>query len=154
LALKRDIAVLHSLPLFGLLEDEALRLIAFAAEARVYAPGDILFRAGEPADGGFVVTSGRIALDAGEGRAGVMVGPGVLLGELALIVETERPATAVVQESASVLRITRNVFRRVMEEFPGSAVKLHDAIVQQSQQTAYRLEGIRRRLAAIDGERP
>ncbi|WP_460449847.1 cyclic nucleotide-binding domain-containing protein [Alsobacter sp. SYSU BS001988] len=151
MALKRDIAVLHGLPLFGLLEDEALRLIAFAAEARIYAPGDLLFRAGEAADCGYVVTSGRIALDAGDGREAVVVGPGTLLGELALIVETERPATAVVRESASVLRVTRNVFRRVMEEFPGSAARLHDAIVERSQQTAHRLEGIRRQLAAIDG---
>jgi hypothetical protein len=62
MALEDDIAILSRAPLFSLMDTEALRLIAFAAEHKLLRQGDVLFRRGDKADGGFVVTKGSLAV--------------------------------------------------------------------------------------------
>ena len=62
MALEDDIATLAGAPLFHLLERDALRLVAFAAETRALRAGDVLFRRGDRSDGGHVVARGAIAL--------------------------------------------------------------------------------------------
>ncbi|PSC04781.1 cyclic nucleotide-binding protein [Alsobacter soli] len=150
MALKSDIAILQQAPLLRDLEPAALQLLAFAAEARTYKAGDVLFRRGDASDGGFVVTGGAVSMDAGAGAKPLVVGPGALIGELAMIVDTERPATALAAETTTVLRITRDMFRRVMQEFPESAAAMRDAIAEEARATAGKLSAIGYRLAAVD----
>ncbi len=52
----------------------------------------MLFYAGELADGGYVVQEGSFLLEPDRpGRRRIIVGPGTLLGELALLTDTVRP---------------------------------------------------------------
>lgn len=154
MALNRDIEILSRLPLLGMLDREALRLIAFSAEARIYRAGDVIFRRGEPSDAAYVVTVGVVALDAADNGAPTphLAGPGTLIGELALIVETSRPATAIVREPASLLRIPRSTFHRVLEEYPEAAVALRDQIAAKVEALASQLGRVRRTLLAIDAD--
>ncbi len=111
--------------MLGSIEREALRLLAFSAEPRVLRAGDVLFRKDEAADCGFVVASGAVTLLADDGvTAQVTVEPGSLLGEIALISETRRPATAIAREPTTVLRLSRVLFRRTLEEYPHVAERL------------------------------
>lgn len=131
MGLEDDIAKLSRIPTLAGLEPEALRLIAFSAETRLLRAGDILFRKDEPSNGGFAVLSGSIALDAsddpGSGAARIVRAPG-MIGETALLTQTVRPATAIAREPASVLRISRPLFHRVLGEFPASAAALRHSL--------------------------
>jgi CRP-like cAMP-binding protein len=49
-----------------------------------------------------------------------------LLGELALLVATERPATATALEPSTVVRISRNLFLKMLEGYPDVAKKMRD----------------------------
>ena len=130
MSLGDDIRNLSRIPLFGELEPEALRLIAFAAETRILRAGDILFRRGEESDGGYIVLTGSVALDTvGDGSpAPQIVGPNTLIGEIALISQTERPVTAIAREPTTVLKVPRTLFHRMLKEFPASAHRLRAAI--------------------------
>lgn len=130
MTLEQDIRRLAAVPLLAPLGTEALRLIAFSAETRVFRTGDVLFRRGEAADGGFVLLAGSIVVDGPGPEESVVVGPGALLGERALIVETRRSATATVREPTTLLRITRRLFYRVLGEFPGSAVAVRETFAR------------------------
>lgn len=66
MGLEDDVGKLARTATFAALEPDALRLVAFSAETRILRAGDILFRRGEPSNGGFVVLSGSIALDASD----------------------------------------------------------------------------------------
>ncbi|MHB2168331.1 cyclic nucleotide-binding domain-containing protein [Alsobacter sp. R-9] len=156
MALKRDIAILQTVPLFAAMDEDALRLIAFSAENRVYRAGDLLFRRGDMSDGGYVVTSGAVALDeADDGSPAPMVATtGTLIGELALIVDTQRPATAIVREPCSVLKISRHVFRRVLEEFPEVAASVQAHCLARLEAMTGDLGGVRRQLLALDDTTP
>ena len=152
MGLSDDIAVLANAPLFGLMEHDALRLLAFAGEAQSLRTGEVLFRRGERADAGYVVTRGAFALDTGEdGRGPAFVaGPSCVIGKSALFLRGPRPATAIAREPSSVLRISPTLMRRVLEEFPTGAVALRRALSEEMLTLSGGLERVRRRLAAID----
>ena len=130
MALQNDILSLSRLPAFRDLEADALRLVALSAETRILRAGEMLFREGEPSDGGFVVLSGSIALTSGKQPA-VLVGPPILLGAAALLTETRRPATAQVRQPSNVLTVPRELYRRVLTEYPDSAVRVRRAIAAE-----------------------
>ena len=132
MTLEHDIRRLAAIPLLAELDVEALRLIAFSAETRMFQPGDILFREGEIADGGFIVLVGKVEIEgsAAGPQSRQMVGPGALIGERALISAIARPATATVREPSTLLKITRRLFYRVLSEFPGNADRLRGALAR------------------------
>src|SRR4051812_16628610 len=133
MALDDDITILARAPLFGLLEMDAIRLIAFAAETRTLKPGEVLFRKGDRADGAFVVVRGAVALDAREDGSPVVfvADPGALIGQSALFLRGARPATATARETSVVMRVSPTLVRRVCEEYPRAAGILHRALVRE-----------------------
>ena len=79
-------------PTLGLLGRAALRILAIGAESRYVHRGEVLFKAGESADCGFVVQEGsfRLSPRGADGTKSLTVGVGTLLGELAMFTETTR----------------------------------------------------------------
>ena len=126
MSLDSDVKLLAGLPLFSSLDAEALKLIAFAAETRTFMAGDVLCRQGELSFGGYVIVSGAVALNSSQndGVATKILGPGGLLGELALIVATKNPATAMARQNLTVLSISRALFLRTLAKSPSSAQRL------------------------------
>ncbi len=109
MALNDDIAFLARQPLLSLMDRDALRLVAFAAESRTLRAGDVLFRRGEGSDGAFLVVSGAVALSRDDdGRpAEEIAGPGALIGELALFASlAESPDSAAALAHAIEERLT------------------------------------------------
>jgi CRP-like cAMP-binding protein len=152
MALEDDIAALSRAPLFGQLEMDAMRLIAFAAETRALKAGEVLFRKGERADGGYVVVRGTVALDAREdgSPAPFVAEPGALIGQTALFLRGIRPATATAREASSVMRISPTLVRRVLEEYPRAAGILHQALVRDLVSLSSGLERVRQQLLTIE----
>jgi CRP-like cAMP-binding protein len=126
MSLDSDVKLLAGLPLFSSLDAEALKLIAFAAEARTFMVGDVLYRQGELSFGGYVIVSGAVALDSSQNEsvATKILGPGGLLGQLSLIVATRNAATAIARQNLTVLKISRALFLRTLAESPASAQRL------------------------------
>lgn len=131
MALEDDIRVLSQVRLFESLGKEQLRLLAFGAETMKLPKGRELFREGSKADCAFVIAEGAVdlfRLRQGERHVIQRAGPGTMLGEFALIAQTDRPAGAVAAEDSVVIRLNRALFRRILEEYPEVAERLHDAI--------------------------
>ncbi len=130
MALDDDIRDMAQLPIFQGIEPEALRLMAFSAETKILRAGDVLFSRGDASDSGYLVVSGSFLIEQGEGAEGAarIISPHSLIGEMALVTATERPATIVAHEHSTVLKITRSVFHRVLKEYPRSAVRVRKAL--------------------------
>jgi CRP-like cAMP-binding protein len=152
MTLEENIHRLSRTPPFDLLPRDALQLIAFAAEKRSLAPDERLFAEGEPADSGFVVFSGSILLTVGgEGRERTrLAGPGALIGEKAMIADVVRPSSARAMENSTVLRISRQIFHRVLAEFPKEAVRIRANLAARTRKMSQQLERLR---LAIDPQR-
>ncbi|MGX1744378.1 cyclic nucleotide-binding domain-containing protein [Bosea sp. NPDC055353] len=152
MALDEDMALLARQPLLSLMERDALRLLAFAAESRILRAGDVLFRAGEPSDGAVLVVSGVVALtvqDDGQ-PASEVVGAGAMIGELALFTSVPRQVTAIAREPTQVMRLPRSVMRRVLGESPDSAEAIAAAIGARLQGFVGELSAVQDALNAID----
>jgi CRP-like cAMP-binding protein len=135
MSIEDDVALLERVPTLRLLGTEALRMLAIGSEQRDVARGDLLFSQGDEADCGFVVQRGAFRVDDGSG-AETIARPGMLIGELALIVVMRRPSTATALEYSSVIRITRSLFQRVLENDPAAAARLRDEFVRRTSQLA------------------
>lgn len=132
MALADDIELLAKVPLFAGLAPDQLRLIAFGAEHRTVAKGQALFREKSPAECAYVVAKGEFELSTlargGKTKIEGLAGPGVMLSELALVSMVERKFTAIAVEDADVIRITRALFHRLLEEYPDMAVVVESRI--------------------------
>lgn len=126
MALNDDIRLFSQLPLFHGMDEDQLRLIAFGADRRTITAGQTLFRERSPAECAYVLASGSLELSTmdakGNSEVQTTVKPGTLLSELALITLVERKYTAVALEDSVVIRISRALFHRLIEEYPDAAM--------------------------------
>ncbi|WP_306030809.1 cyclic nucleotide-binding domain-containing protein [Stappia sp. MMSF_3263] len=154
MSLARDMDLLRQVPLLSEFPDEQMRLLAFSAENVSYRDGEVLFISGERADAGLVIASGSVALEGdGEERADLgTYGPGSLIGETALLVETRRPARAVAVGPTEVIRIRRALFKRMLQEFPDIARRLFEARAAHFRATAGALARVGTVLEQIERE--
>jgi CRP-like cAMP-binding protein len=149
MTIEDDIAFLERITVFGRLGAPALRILAIGAEAYRVEPGQVLFSAGEAADGAYIVQRGTLTLTPEtRGAAEVLAGPGTLLGESALLAETRRPATAVAREDTTVLRISRAMFLKMLEGYPDAAERLREIIMARADEWARDMENVRAALTA------
>jgi CRP-like cAMP-binding protein len=117
---------LQRIELFATMEPEAMRSLMVSAEMRLLRAGDTLYRKGEAADCGYLLTKGAVALDTGETGRPVdkILRPIALLGEIALVASTTRPVTIFAREPTTVLRISRTLFHHTLEKHPQSALRV------------------------------
>jgi len=147
-----DIAFFERAPTLGLLGRQALRILAIGAETRQVDRGEVLFSAGEQADGGFVIQEGTFRLSHSEEGKEVTVGPCTLLGEVALFAETRRRVTAEALEPSTVLCIPRPLFIRMLDSFPDAARRLREALASRLDDAAHEIVKVRAFLAAYESK--
>jgi CRP-like cAMP-binding protein len=155
--IKDDIAVLARVPTFAKFGFAALQIIAIGSEARQLADGETLFSEGDTTDAGYVIHEGSLTLTTDDPRLSdpaVTFGPGTLIGELALLTETVCSATAVAAEPTTVIRISRTLFRKVLEGFPEAARLMRDRLALRVSQSNGELLRIRAALERQHSKSP
>lgn len=94
-----------------------------APDAETLEPGEVLFREGDPGDVTFAVAEGNVTLSV-DGTIVEDVGPGGILGELALIDSAPRSATATASASTRVVRVNEERFSYLVHEHPTFALQV------------------------------
>ncbi|MDR3421333.1 MAG: cyclic nucleotide-binding domain-containing protein [Xanthobacteraceae bacterium] len=149
MTIEDDIAFLERIPILRRLGAPALRILAIGAESYRVEAGQVLFAAGETADGAYIVQQGSFNLRPQAGaEADVVAGPGTLLGEAALLAETTRLATVTAREPSTVLRVPRAMFLKMLEGYPDAAQRLREVIAARADEWARDIENVRAALAA------
>lgn len=112
----RKVAALRQTRLFTSLDEAALLWLAARAEEQHLTSGEMLFFAGEPATGLFVVVEGEIRAfqQTLEGREQVMHidEAGAMLGDVPVFDDGPYPASAVAQTDSDVLFISKQVVQQ------------------------------------------
>ncbi len=89
-------AALSRCPLFSLLDRIQLARLAGELDEITLAAEEVLFRKGDPGDAFYVVRSGQAEVYTGErplGAAPILVGPGQVIGEMAILTGEARSAS-------------------------------------------------------------
>jgi CRP-like cAMP-binding protein len=148
MSLEHDIAFFEQVPSFAVLGKPALRILAIGAETKQLPSGAVLFYAGELADGGYVVQEGSLLLEPNSPREGEQftAGPGTLVGELALLTDTVYAATAIAKGPTVVIRISRSLFKKMLEGYPAAAVKMRDIMTARLDAWTRELGGVKQAL--------
>jgi len=127
-----DAELLADLPLFSALGAEELTLLAQAVELRSLQAGETLFRAGDPGEAMYIVTSGEIEISVVD-RAGqkiVLTGRhrGDVFGELAMLDAGNRTATATAIVPTELLELDRGDLLLLVTQKPEAALHLLGAM--------------------------
>jgi CRP-like cAMP-binding protein len=148
MALDDDIAFFERVPSLAALGKQALRVLAIGAETRHLQSGAVLFYAGELADGGYIVQEGSLLVEPGTPADGseYTAERGAMLGELALLTDTVSPVTAIAKEPTVVIRISRSLFRKMLEGYPAAARRLRDLMAARVGDLTQDLERVQRRM--------
>jgi CRP-like cAMP-binding protein len=121
---------LMNVPIFKDLPASSLESIARSMRERVYEPGAVIVRQGDPGLGFFLITDGRVEVSH-EDHTIRNLGPGEFFGEMALMEERPRSATVTARARTACLQLVRWDFRALLKENPDLAVKMLEVVVQR-----------------------
>lgn len=127
---------LSGLPLFRHAPPESLARMEAATKRFALPARDYLFRAGEPAAQLHVVLSGRLEVVAPEGTLLREVGPGSVLGELAVLTGSRRSASIRARRDSELLAVEGMQFQALVRSDGGLAFALLRELSQQLQRSA------------------
>lgn len=108
---------LHSVPLFSDLGQRDLEQVAQLADEVDLPAGHVLMRQGDNGSQMFIILSGE-ALVERNGQELARLGPGAVLGEMAIIAEGPRVATATLTEPSHLFVLAHREFHSLMESQP------------------------------------
>jgi CRP-like cAMP-binding protein len=109
------------------LDQKSLDAIANAAVEQSYQPGQFIMRQGDTGVGAFIIRSGKVdVIQDRDGREITLatLGPGDVVGEMALLDEFPRSASVRASEPTTALGIQRWHFRGILESHPQLALAL------------------------------
>lgn len=119
---------LESSKLFAQLPAEELTRLSTAARELRLAPGEVIFKEGDPGDGLYVVLSGRVQIAAtisgGERHVFSTVGPGDVFGEMAVLDNLPRSAQASAEGETIVAFVPREQFLDLLKNSPALSLTL------------------------------
>lgn len=114
-----------------------------AMKTQKYKTGHVLFQQGDMAENCFLVKSGEITLSradaSGEQKPFATVKKGEIVGEMAMIGDTMRTATASVAKDAELAEIDRDAFESQLEHLNPFMRRLIRLIVQRLRDTTTNL---------------
>jgi CRP/FNR family transcriptional regulator, cyclic AMP receptor protein len=129
-----DIALLA-----GLDEDEQRRIVA-ASRLRRFDRREIIFHEGDPGESVHLVLDGHVGIRMSTPRGDIgivrIIGSGGFFGELALLSEGPRSATAVALTPTRTRSVTREQFGELRRTSPGADAVLLDALASEVRRLA------------------
>jgi CRP/FNR family transcriptional regulator len=141
------VEALRSVPLFSGLSSKQLESIRRVSQTREFGKEALLFREGEQGDSLYLVLSGRVKaiLMAEDGREVILafLGPGELVGEMALFdPEERRTATVVTAEPSSLLILSGRQFMEVILQNPSIALSILRTLTRRLKDTSSRIANL------------
>jgi CRP-like cAMP-binding protein len=124
-AVQNIYTVLAKIPIFKDLSKKELRLIERILHRRSYKSDEILFHEGDPGVGMYIIESGRVNITLGqENKLLAVISDSEFFGEIALLSETPRTATATSVTNSSILGFFQSDLFGLLETNPRMGNKI------------------------------
>lgn len=149
MSLADEVDCLRRIPLFANIETAKLKLLAFTSERVSFRAGEVLFEQDEIGNAAYLILDGtaEVLVRSPGGPLPVAApGRGEIVGEIAILCDVPRTATVRAKSDLVTLCISKDLFFRMVAEFPQMAVEIMRVL-------AHRLEKTNRLLRqAVTGE--
>jgi CRP-like cAMP-binding protein len=142
MSIDQEVEILRRIPIFAKIDPAKLKLMAFASERVTYKPGQLLFKQGERGEAAFIVLQGTadVLIDADEGLLRVAsLSENEIVGEIAILCDIPRTATVRAATELTTLRITADLFLRMLMDFPEMGVEVMRVLAHRLEQTTAQL---------------
>ena len=149
MSLNEEVELLRNIPLFAKIEPSKLKLLAFTSERLTFKAGDVLFRQGDMGDAAYILIEGQaeVAVDTAKGPLKVArLGKNDLVGEIAILCDVPRTATVTAETELVALRVTKDLFFRLVTEFPQIAIEIMRELAHRLERTTSDLREISAKL--------
>lgn len=114
--------LLKQSPVFSKVSMEDLRFVAQAMETQEFFSGDCIFERNDQGDHLYILVSGKVGLTLEQGKDTgnyiATLGPGDTFGEMNLLDDLPRSATAHVLENSTVLSLEKTRLKGLIQSYP------------------------------------
>ena len=141
--LQEDVDLLRNIPLFRNIDSSKLKLLAFTAERLTYHAGDVLFSQGDQGDAAYIIVQGEadvIINTPGGPLIVATVKKNDFVGEIAILCDVPRTATVKAKSEVVTLRIAKDVFFQLVQQFPQISVELMRELAGRLERTNQKLQ--------------
>jgi len=149
MSLQQEVEMLRNIPLFANIEASKLKLIAFTAERLTYQPEDVLFNQGDMGDAAYIIMEGEVDIlvngPSGPFRVATL-GSNEIVGEIAILCDEPRNASVKANTELTTLCINRDLFFRLVCEFPQIGVELMRELAYRVAKTTTQLTDTKQKL--------
>lgn len=142
MSLNEEVELLRNIPLFSKLEASKLKLLAFTSERLTYEADQLLCQQGDMGDAAYIIVEGEAAVlvDSPGGQIQVAdLGRNDFVGEIAILCDVPRTASVKATSKVVALRISKDLFFRLVEEFPQMAVEIMRELAHRLEATTVQL---------------
>lgn len=125
---------LSDVPIFDPLSEDEIAVLSETVKKRVYAPGELIVRAGTEGSSMFVIDRGRVAIQIYDNGTKIKVnelGESDFFGEMSLLTGEPRTADVVASVETEVLQIKRNSLKPILEANPLLAQSIADIVAER-----------------------
>lgn len=130
-----DQALFTSSPLFARIRPADIDALVRSAQRRKFRAWEVLFRRGDEGDGVYAVISGQVCVfaDTADGDETVIAvrGPGEVVGEMSLLDDMPRSASARAQSDVEAAWVSREQFEAWIAAHPAAAREMLTALAQR-----------------------
>lgn len=142
MSLEEEVELLRKIPLFANIEPARLKLLAFTSERLNFEPEQVLFKQGDMGDAAYIIIDGEadIIIDTPGGPVTVATAKrNDIIGEIAILCDVPRTATVTAKTGLVTLVISKDLFFRMVAEFPQMAVEIMRELAQRLEATNAKL---------------
>jgi CRP-like cAMP-binding protein len=127
MSLEQEVELIRQFPIFSKIQPAMQKLLCFSAERLTYDGGQVMFNAGDPGDAAYIVIEGAVEISVPTPSGPIVVNTlskNDIIGEIAIFGDVPRTATAKAVGKLEVLRISKDLFIKVVRENPDAAIEL------------------------------
>jgi CRP-like cAMP-binding protein len=127
MSLEQEVELIRQFPIFSKIQPAMQKLLCFSSERLTYDTGQVMFNAGDPGDAAYIVIEGSVEISVPTPSGPIIVntlGRNELIGEIAIFGEVPRTATAKAVTRLETLKISKELFIKVIRENPDAAIEL------------------------------
>jgi len=136
-SIEQEVEILRKIPLFANIDPARLKLMCFASERLTFKPGQSLFERGDPGDAAYIIVDGTADVIATIDKPTVVakLAKNDIVGEIAILCDVPRTATVAATSELTALKITKDLFFRMVTDFPEMGVEVMRVLAHRLENT-------------------